>query len=95
MRIGALALGTMIGMHGLTGDARAQNAEEMQIFSHTCMMDYFEFCAGLSPNGPEVRACFKTNRARLSSACAGAIASYERRLGRASRLNPASATGQP
>jgi hypothetical protein len=59
--------------------ASAQSAADMQVFSANCTLDYFEFCSGLSPNGPEVRACFRQNRANLSSGCASAISSYERR----------------
>lgn len=44
-----------------------------------CAGDYFRYCVGLSPDGPEIRQCFRRNTARLSEACRGAIRDYDTR----------------
>lgn len=41
-----------------------------------CTGDYLSFCSEFAPDSPEVHACFKKNRARLSANCQAAIASY-------------------
>ena len=49
-----------------------------------CAGDYFRYCVGLAPDGPEIRACFRRNLPRLSAGCRGAIRDYDRRTGRPS-----------
>lgn len=44
-----------------------------------CAGDYFRYCAGLNPGGPEIRRCFRRNLPRLSAGCRGAILDYDRR----------------
>ncbi|KQP40075.1 hypothetical protein ASF49_21480 [Methylobacterium sp. Leaf104] len=63
----------------LSGKASAQNADEMAAIRANCRMDYLRFCAGMSPGGPEVRACFQRNRANLSDGCSASIGDYEAR----------------
>ena len=60
----------------------AQGSAEIQALQANCKMDYLTLCAGLSPEGPEIRACFKRNRANLSAGCANAISAYEVAKGR-------------
>ncbi|MGU3468453.1 hypothetical protein ACLBXO_26735 [Methylobacterium sp. C33D] len=59
------------------GEAFAQNADEMARMRANCGTDYMRFCAGMSPGGPEVRACFRRNRAKLSDGCSQAINDFE------------------
>lgn len=49
-----------------------------------CASDYFRYCVGLAPEGPEIRACFRRNLPRLSAGCRRAIRDYDRRTGRPS-----------
>ncbi|MGY2050892.1 hypothetical protein [Methylobacterium sp. JK268] len=41
-----------------------------------CTGDYLTYCGDLPPDGPEVQACFRQNKAKLSQNCQSAIASY-------------------
>ncbi|ACL61672.1 hypothetical protein [Methylobacterium nodulans] len=41
-----------------------------------CTGDYLTYCGNFPPDGPEVRACFKQNKAKLSQPCQAAIAGY-------------------
>ena len=49
-----------------------------------CAGDYFRYCVGLAPDGPEIRACFRRNLPRLTQGCRDAIRDYDRRTGRPS-----------
>ena len=49
-----------------------------------CAGDYFRYCVGLTPDGPEIRACFRRNLPRLTQGCRDAIRDYDRRTGRPS-----------
>ncbi|MGU3537947.1 hypothetical protein [Methylobacterium sp. A54F] len=41
-----------------------------------CTGDYLTYCGDLAPDSPEVHACFKENRAKLTPNCQSAIGSY-------------------
>ncbi|GJD51801.1 hypothetical protein OPKNFCMD_4560 [Methylobacterium crusticola] len=41
-----------------------------------CTGDYLTYCGNLPPDSPEVHACFRQNKAKLSPNCQAAIASY-------------------
>lgn len=41
-----------------------------------CTGDYLTYCGNFAPDSPEVRACFKQNKSKLSANCQAAIASY-------------------
>jgi len=41
-----------------------------------CTGDYLTYCGDLSPDGPEVQACFKQNKPKLSPNCQAAITAY-------------------
>ena len=41
-----------------------------------CTGDYFTYCGDLEPDGPEVQACFRQNKAKLSPNCQAAITAY-------------------
>lgn len=63
-----------------TGPAPAgDDSPEMRAMRSNCVGDYFRYCAGLNPNGSEVRTCFHGHRASLSRECSAAIDAYERR----------------
>lgn len=58
--------------------SKAQEGPEMEAMRANCGGDYLRLCAGMKPDGPEVKACFKRNRPNLSEGCSQAIAAYER-----------------
>ena len=41
-----------------------------------CTGDYLTYCGDFAPDSPAVNACFKQNRAKLSTSCQAAIATY-------------------
>ncbi|TNC12782.1 hypothetical protein FF100_14060 [Methylobacterium terricola] len=41
-----------------------------------CTSDYLTYCGNLPPDGPEVQACFRQNKAKLSPDCQAAITGY-------------------
>ncbi|ACA20540.1 conserved hypothetical protein; putative exported protein [Methylobacterium sp. 4-46] len=41
-----------------------------------CTGDYLTYCGNFPPDGPEVQACFKQNKAKLSQTCQAAITGY-------------------
>jgi hypothetical protein len=57
--------------------SRAQEGPGMEAMKANCGGDYLRLCAGMRPGGPEVKACFKRNRANLSEGCLQAIVAYE------------------
>lgn len=85
--LAALAAGlaaTLAAALVLAQPAAAQEGPEMEAMRANCGGDYLRLCAGMKPGGPEVKACFKRNRANLSAGCSQAIAAYERSLGQSS-----------
>lgn len=50
-----------------------------------CTGDYLTYCGDNAPDSPEVRACFKLNKAKLSPNCQAAITSYMKGQKRAER----------
>lgn len=75
-KIARFALGCGLDI-AMIESAAAQTGAEMQALKDNCARDYLMHCAGLSPDGPEIRACFKRNRAKLSQGCNSAIAAFE------------------
>jgi hypothetical protein len=47
-------------------------------FKRNCTGDYMTYCGNLSPDGPEVQACFKENKAKLSQNCQATIANFQK-----------------
>ena len=47
-------------------------------FKRNCTGDYLTYCGNLSPDGPEVQACFKQHKAELSPSCQSTIAAYQK-----------------
>ncbi|MCE4225085.1 hypothetical protein HCU64_15095 [Methylobacterium sp. C25] len=41
-----------------------------------CTGDYLSFCSDFAADSPEVKACFKQNKTKLTPNCRAAIASY-------------------
>ena len=74
-----LALAAAIAVAAGGNKTCAQYANEMATMNANCRMDCMRFCAGMSPGGPEIRACFKRNRDNLSSGCGEAIDAYHQR----------------
>jgi hypothetical protein len=75
LAVTALALAGALAFSQSSG---AQEGPEMEAMRANCGSDYLRLCAGMKPGGPEVKACFKRNRANLSVGCSQAIAAYER-----------------
>lgn len=73
-----LAALAFAGGIALSGPTLGQDGPEMEAMRANCAGDYLRLCAGMKPEGPEVKACFKRNRPNLSDGCSGAIAAYER-----------------
>ncbi|MGF3021804.1 hypothetical protein ACQVP2_03120 [Methylobacterium aquaticum] len=60
-----------------TGAAVAQPAmTDRAVLKQHCTSDYLTYCGNFPPNGPEVQACFRQNKAKLSPECQAAITSY-------------------
>ncbi|GLS46754.1 hypothetical protein [Methylobacterium brachythecii] len=64
----ALLLGT-----SATLAAPEANREALRQY---CTGDYLSFCSDFAADSPEVKACFKQNKAKLTPDCRAAIASY-------------------
>ncbi|TGD96007.1 hypothetical protein [Methylobacterium nonmethylotrophicum] len=60
-----------------TGAALAEPVlADRAVLKQYCTGDYLTYCGNLAPDGPEVQACFRQNRAKLSPNCQAAITSY-------------------
>jgi hypothetical protein len=60
-----------------TGAALAEPVVvDRAVLKQYCTGDYLTYCGNLAPDGPEVQACFRQNKAKLSPNCQAAIASY-------------------
>lgn len=70
------ALGYGLAMD-MTASTAAQNGAEMQDLQDNRARDYLAHCADLSPDGREIRDCFKRNHAKLFQGCNSAIAAFE------------------
>jgi len=55
----------------LASDAEAE--PDRAALKQRCASDYATYCGDLTPDGPEVRACFRENMANLSAACRAEI----------------------
>ncbi|AWN52604.1 hypothetical protein [Methylobacterium sp. 17Sr1-1] len=61
----------------LAQPALAQSAMvDRAVLKQYCTGDYLTYCGNLSPDGPEVQACFRHNKSKLSPDCQAAISSY-------------------
>ncbi|WP_243977616.1 hypothetical protein [Methylobacterium sp. E-045] len=78
IRILALTALALAGSLVVSRPSEAQEGPEMEAMKASCGGDYLRLCAGMKPGGPEVKACFKRNRANLSEGCSQAIAAYQR-----------------
>ncbi|WP_162560958.1 hypothetical protein [Methylobacterium durans] len=61
----------------LNASARERSPERAALQRY-CSGDLITYCDGLSPDGPEVRACFKTHMAELSPGCRKAIKRFRK-----------------
>ncbi|WP_232628158.1 hypothetical protein [Methylobacterium sp. Leaf118] len=81
--IGRIAFALLLtGGTALAAPAAAPGADRDALRQH-CTGDYLSFCGDLPPDGPEVRACFKQNKAKLSPGCQAAITSFTKAQKRA------------
>lgn len=66
----------------MSAPSMAQTADRAALKQH-CTGDYLTYCGDFAPDTPELSACFKQNKAKLSTNCQGAIATYvkDRRKG--------------
>ena len=61
----------------LAAPGPAQTADRATLRQY-CTGDYLTYCGDFSPDGPEVQACFKQNKTKLSPNCQAAITSYSK-----------------
>jgi len=61
----------------LAAPAPAPTADRATLRQH-CTGDYLTYCGDLSPDGPEVQACFRQNKTKLSPNCQAAITSFSK-----------------
>ncbi|GJE56300.1 MULTISPECIES: hypothetical protein [Methylobacterium] len=54
----------------------ATPAPDREALRQYCTGDYLSYCSDYAADTPEVKACFKQNKAKLSPDCRAAIASY-------------------
>lgn len=73
----ALAL-VLTSTAAFAAPAQQTPAPDRAALKQFCTGDYLTYCGNLPPDGPEVQACFKRNKAKLSAPCQDAIASYVR-----------------
>jgi hypothetical protein len=69
----ALVLTTTCALAGPTQQASVPDRAALKQY---CTGDYLTYCGNFPPDGPEVQACFKQNKAKLSGPCQAAIVSY-------------------
>lgn len=53
-----------------------RHTADREVLRQYCTGDYLSLCGDHAPDSPEVHACFRQNRARLSQNCRAAIAGY-------------------
>ena len=63
----------------------AQQTVTRETLKQYCTGDYLTYCGNFAPDTPEVKACFKQNKAKLSANCQAAIAAYSKGQKRADR----------
>ena len=73
---------TLTATAAIAAPAVDQTADRAALKQH-CTGDYLTYCGDFAPDTPELSACFKQNKAKLSTNCQGAIATYvkDRRKG--------------
>ncbi len=67
---------TTIALVLTTSAALAAPETNREALRQYCTGDYLSFCSDYAADSPEVKACFKQNKARLTPDCRAAIASY-------------------
>lgn len=67
-----LPLGVVVSLT-MVGAAVAQTGAAPSV-REACRPDYQTFCAGTSPGGGRIMACFKEHASQLSPACTAALA---------------------
>ncbi|MDR7039302.1 MULTISPECIES: hypothetical protein [Methylobacterium] len=70
--VSALLLTTAAAVAAPGGATSADRSE----LKRSCTGDYFTYCGDLEPDSPEVQACFRQNKAKLSPNCQSAISAY-------------------
>ena len=75
MRLGALFLGTALGM----AQAAAQpTAAQQEAIKSSCRSDYMANCMSVQPGGIEALQCLERNMSKLSGACKAAVTAVEK-----------------
>lgn len=59
----------------IAAPAREAGADRAALKQH-CTGDYLTYCSDFAPDTPELSACFKQNKPKLSTNCQAAIATY-------------------
>ena len=58
--------------------AAQQSKRGNETLKKYCTGDYLTYCGDFAPDTPELNACFKQNKTKLSTNCQAAIATYVR-----------------
>lgn len=59
-----------------TSAVLAAPAATRETLKQYCTGDYLSYCSDYAADSPELKACFKQNKARFTPDCQAAIASY-------------------
>ncbi|HEV7439920.1 MAG TPA: hypothetical protein VGN94_09910 [Methylobacterium sp.] len=70
------ALALLVTTAGALAAPSTGTAPDRSALKQYCTGDYLTYCGDLAPDSPEVHACFKQNKAKLSPNCQSAITSY-------------------
>lgn len=75
VRVSIALLATATAALAAPAATPAPNREALRQY---CTGDYLSYCSDYAADSPEVKACFKQNKAKLSPDCRAAIASYSK-----------------
>ncbi|KAB1074405.1 hypothetical protein [Methylobacterium planeticum] len=71
-----IALALLATTAGALAAPSAATGPDRAALKQYCTGDYLTYCGDLAPDSPEVHACFKQNKAKLSPNCQSAITGY-------------------
>ena len=66
---------TLATTAAIAAPAKEPSTDRAALKQH-CTGDYLTYCSDFAPDTPELSACFKQNKPKLSTNCQAAIATY-------------------